>query len=126
MGRWGSLGIDLGGTKLLAVLFDERLRPIAQVLERTRPDLGVRRFSAMLSASVATLARRAKRDHRSLRAAGAGCAGFVDPARGVLVSCPNIPFIRDFPISKCLADAAGCPAVLGNDVQLGLYGEHAL
>jgi glucokinase len=126
MSRWGSLGIDLGGTKLLATLFDERLRPIEQVLERTRPELGVRRFAAMLSASVDKLARRAKRDRRKLRAAGAGCAGFVDPARGVLVSCPNIPFIRDVPISKRLADATGCPVVLGNDVQLGLYGEHAL
>lgn len=126
MERWGTLGIDLGGTKLLATLFDEKMRPVQQVLERTHPELGVRRFGAMLSASVDTLVKRAKRDKRPLRAAGAGCAGFVDPARGLLESCPNIPFIKDFPISRRLAEAAGCPVVLANDVQMGLYGEYAL
>ena len=126
MERWGSLGIDLGGTKLLSTLFDERMRPVEQHLERTRPELGLRRFTAHLVGHVEKLAKRAKREGLLLRAAGAGCAGFVDQKRGVLLSMPNIPFIRDFPLARRITAAAGCPAILANDVQMGLYGEHAL
>jgi glucokinase len=126
MERWGSLGIDLGGTKLLSTLFDERLRPVEQLLERTRPELGVRRFSALLVHHAERLARRAKREGLKLRAAGAGCAGFVDQKRGVLLSMPNIPFVADFPLARRISGAAGCPAIIANDVQMGLYGEHAL
>lgn len=126
MDRWGSVGIDLGGTKVLAVLFDHRFRPIEKILERSRPELGLRRFSAKLTEAAQRLARRARRERITIRAVGAGCAGFVDAKRGVLVSCPNIPFIESFPIAERLAHATGLPALIGNDVQLGLYGEHRL
>lgn len=126
MARWGSLGIDLGGTKLLSTLFDDRLRPVEQLLERTRPELGLRRFTALLTRQIERLARRARREGLRLRAAGAGCAGFVDQKSGVLLSSPNVPFIENFPLARRITSAAGCPALLANDVQMGLYGEHAL
>jgi len=126
MGRWASLGIDLGGTKVLAALFDERLRLIDSTLHRSDPDKGLRRFTLKLEESVSRLLGRARREGLEVRAVGAGCAGFVDPDSGVLSSCPNIPFIRDYPIARHLTRLARCPVLVGNDAQLGLYGEYKL
>jgi glucokinase len=125
MGRWGSLGIDLGGTKVLAVLFDEKFKVVAQELHRTQPDRGLTRFTRKLSASVSKLAREAKRRGIPIRAVGAGCAGFVDAESGLLTSSPNVPFIRDFPLCATLKRLTGIAPSIGNDVQLGLYGEQA-
>jgi glucokinase len=123
MERWGSVGVDLGGTKVLAVLFDERMRPIEQILERTRPEAGEARFSTMLAKAIGKLTAHARRQRRTLRAVGAGCAGFVDRRRGLLVDCPNIPFFDAYPLAAKLSALTGCPATLANDVQMGLYGE---
>lgn len=123
--RWGTIGIDLGGTKVLAALFDERFQPLEQVVHRSQPEKGLTRFTSRLKSSVVRLLRRARRESISLRAVGAGCAGFVDAPRGVLTSCPNIPFIDDYPIAAKLGQLTRLPVVVGNDVQLGLYGEHA-
>ena len=125
MTRFGSLGIDLGGTKLLAALFDDKMRLVHQILEPTRPEKGLRRFSSMLVGTVGKLARRARQSGLRLRAVGAGCAGFVDAKAGLLNSCPNIPFIKDYPLARRLEPVVHCPVEIGNDVQLGLYGEHA-
>lgn len=120
MDRWGSVGIDLGGTKLLAVLFDSSFKPVEQILHRTEPQKGLERFARRLVGAVAQLAKSARRRGLTLRAAGAGCAGFVDAEAGVLTSCPNIPFIRDFPISRQIAAVARCSVRAGNDVLLAL------
>ncbi len=120
------LGLDLGGSKVLAALFDEKLRPVESLLHRSEPDKGLRLFSARLDESVQRLAARARRERLEIQAVGAGCAGFIDAESGALASCPNIPFIRDFPIAARLRRATGCPVFVGNDAQMGLYGEFKL
>jgi glucokinase len=125
MGRWGSVGVDLGGTKVLAVLFDEEFKVVAQELHRTQPDRGLDRFTRRLSTSVAKLVRAARERRIQLRGVGAGCAGFVDAKSGLLTSSPNVPFIRDFPLSSTLKKLTGLSPAIGNDVQLGLFGEQA-
>lgn len=123
--RWGTIGIDLGGTKVLAALFDDKFRCVEHIVHRSQPEGGLSRFTGRLHGSVRRLLRRARRERIELRAVGAGCAGFVDAAKGVLTSCPNIPFIHDYPIAAKLSQVTKLAAHIGNDVQLGLYGEHA-
>ncbi len=122
--RWATIGVDLGGTKVLAALFDQRFKCIEHVVHRSQPEGGLAMFTNRLKSSVNRLIRRAHRDKLALRAVGAGCAGFVDAPNGVLTSCPNIPFIHDYPIAEKLRHFTRLPAVIGNDVQMGLYGEH--
>ena len=126
MERWATIGLDLGGTKVLAALFDDRFRPITTTLHQTKPEGGLKRFASKLDESVRSLSALARRRGLRLRAVGAGCAGFVDSATGVLMSCPNIPFIDHFPIAARVERLARAPCVVGNDAQLGLYGEMTL
>lgn len=121
-----SIGIDLGGSKVLLDLLDERYRVLESRYMETLPERGERYFSARLEGGLRALLRDGRRRGLEVRCVGVGCAGFADPAAGVLTSSPNIPFIRDFPLVRRLSRWTSAPVVIGNDVQMGLYGEYKL
>jgi glucokinase len=122
----GTIGIDIGGTKTLLALFDEKFAVIHEIKVSTHPEKGEKYFTEVLSESVEKVVEKAEKEKLILTGVGIGCAGSVDRARGVLRSSPNIPFLKDYPFGSRLTRLAGTNVVLGNDVQLGLYGEHQL
>ncbi len=120
------IGIDLGGSKVLFDLVDERFRVVHSELMQTLPEQGERRFTERFSCCLRQLLKAAGRRGLEVRGIGVGCAGIADTESGVLLSSPNIPFIRDYHLAEKISRLAGATAVIGNDVQLGLYGEHRL
>jgi glucokinase len=124
--RHACIGIDLGGSKVLFDLLDERFRVVQSELMETLPERGERRFTKRFAKCLRSLVKTAQRRGLTVRCVGVGCAGFADSDNGVLTSSPNIPFIRDYPLAAKVARWAGAPTVIGNDVQMGLFGEHAL
>ncbi len=124
MHELGLIGIDLGGTKTLLALFDEKLRLIEEIKFKTLPHKGEKRFTRELSAAAEALTQTAKKKSLSLVGVGIGCAGEVDGATGVLKDSPNIPFLKDYPFGARLKKLTGAKVVIGNDVHVGLYGEH--
>ena len=119
----GTLGIDVGGSKILFVLFDERFRAVAETKIKTP---GEADFTEALESGARALVRKAKKRGLRLMGVGVGCAGNVDRRRGELESCPNLPFLRGYPFEARLSRLAGANVLLGNDVHMGLYGEHRL
>jgi len=124
--RKATIGIDLGGTKILFVLFDDRFRVLAEIKLKTKPERGEERFRRVLGRSAKALMREAKKRGLKVVGLGAGCPGVVDEERGLLREAPNIPFVKDFPFRRVLQKAVGLKAVLENDVRAGLFGEHQL
>ncbi len=47
--------------------------------------------------------------------AGAGIAGLVDRSEGLLVSSPNLPGWKNYPLRAKLSDILNCPVVIDND-----------
>lgn len=122
----GIVGIDIGGTKTLLALFDEKFKVLSDVKIKTQADKGEERFTEKLLEAVESLMKAAKNEDLGLVGIGAGCAGLIDDEKGVIALSPNIPFLKDYPLSSRLAKATGLRAVLNNDVHSGLYGEHQL
>jgi len=119
-----SIGIDVGGTKILVGLLDGNFRLIAEIKNKTKPEKGERYFLKTLLDSVQQALRDGGVGRSEVLAAGVGCPGFIDPERGFIKASPNIPFLRSYPLAARLSSELGLPVVLGNDVQTGLYGEH--
>ncbi len=119
----GAIGIDIGGTKTLSALFDEKLRVVAEIKTRTNATKGEKAFTEILSANTRSLTARAKERNISIIAAGAGCAGNIDQELGVINGETGLPFLVNYPLRKFLSKISGVNAVLANDVQAGLYGE---
>lgn len=121
--RRGTLGIDVGGSKTLFALFNDGFRVIEEIKIATPGEKG---FTPVLSACVERLVRAARKNRIRLMGVGIGCAGKVDQRSGTLQYSPNLPFLKDYPFEARLSKLAGANVLLGNDVHMGLYGEHRL
>jgi len=122
-----TLGIDIGGTKSLYALFDERFEIVAQEKLRTHPDKGgVKAFTRGMRGAVEALLKAARKEGLRVRAVGVGCAGDIDMREGVVRSAPNVAFLKDYPFRARLEKLTGARVFVGNDVQAGLYGEFRL
>lgn len=122
----GSIGIDIGGTKTLYVLFDERFRIIAEECHQTYPDKGgLRAFNSNLDATIGKLMRKARGQRVEVAYVGAGCAGDIDRKQGVIRSSLNLKILQGYALRAKLEKLTGAKVYVANDVQAALYGEIA-
>lgn len=118
-----SIGIDIGGTKILAAVFDRKFKTLAEIKLKTRTDKGEEYFLDSVHEAVDVALKEAGVKVGRVVGAGVGCPGFIDEERGIVLASPNIPFLKSYALSKRLSKRIYAPVVLGNDVQTGLYGE---
>lgn len=114
------VGLDLGGTKIAAGVFDGK-RLLSKVVVPTPKEGGERVAEALAEA-----AERAERRRGSGEAIGLGTPGPLDFRRGVIRFAPNIPGVQDFPIRRILEEATGRPVFLENDANAAALAEHHL
>lgn len=118
-------GLDLGGTKLLALVVDPDAGGLAEPLAVTK----VPRPGADLVAGLAATARlvidRAETaaPGRRVTAVGIGMPGLVDRS-GVLRYGANLPGVVDLPVAERLASVLGLPVAVDNDATCAGWAEH--
>jgi glucokinase len=124
-GRY-ALGIDIGGTKIYAGVVDvESGKVLGTERQRTHPERGADFFTERLlkvaedAIAASSLPARAK-----LAGIGAGIAGQVDRAKGILIAGPNLGRgLDNLPVRDLLTKRFGVPVALGNDVEVATLGE---
>lgn len=107
-----TIGIDVGGTKLLAAAIDES----GAVVDRRRV-VTPREDGTALVDAIAGLVRELGPD----LPVGIGVAGIVDRA-GTVRYAPNLR-ISDLAMGRLLEEALGAPVIVRNDATVALYGE---
>lgn len=116
------LGIDLGGTKVMAGVLDSEGKIVSRARAKTRAWRG----DEAVFQTVAQTARRAIAsagiDSTAIAALGIGAPGPLDPDTGYIIESSNMKF-KNFPMGPRLSEEFGCPSVLDNDVNAGTYGE---
>ncbi|HHV62412.1 MAG TPA: ROK family protein [Firmicutes bacterium] len=138
------LGVDIGATKTLILAASESgdiLRGI-KILTREEPGDHVEALTTaveQLVTLVATVWKGTEVKGEAVKDAGAGganlnlrcikgigicCPGPVDPVRGIVVSPPNLPCWRDFPLVEILKDRYGCPVKMENDADAAGLAEY--
>jgi glucokinase len=111
------VGMDIGGTKMLAVVFDAKFKPVGRYRKKSKgnvpPEEHVNNIieGAMADAGI-----------KKVRGIGMGSPGPLDPETGVIIDTPNLGW-KDFPLKKNVEKHFGVPAVVDNDVNMGTYGE---
>lgn len=104
-----TVGVDVGGTKVMAGLVD----PSGAVHARARADTPHRSLEpAVVEDVVAGVVRRLA-DQAPVAGVGVGAAGFVDLAGNVLFS-PHLSW-RDEPLAEALRRRTGLPVAVDND-----------
>src|SRR5260221_1157491 len=111
-----TVGLDIGGTKVLGVLLDATGEVIAEQ-RRLSPHAGVDALVDTATAIVEVLAP-------DPTPVGVGAAGMVSHEGHVLYS-PNLPTVLDAPLREALQEATQHPIVVDNDANVAARGEIA-
>lgn len=119
------IGFDLGGSKMLAVAFDPAFRPIARKRKRTKGREGAGSGVQRMAKLIGSVAEEAGISTGQIGGIGIGCPGPLDLARGVVLEMPNLGW-KKLRLKDELEKAVGCPTVVMNDVDAGVYGEYRL
>lgn len=115
------VGFDLGGTKMMAVVFDEHYRILGKKRRKTRDKDGVRK--ERLADTIRMALQDANVDASAIQGIGCGCPGPLDLKKGVILEAPNLGW-KDVALRDYLSKEFSCPAEICNDVDAGVYGEY--
>ena len=98
-----NLCLDIGGTKVLGVVFNSKKEIVYRLKKKTKSG-----------------GDSSKSD---IHAIAAGAPGVINQETGVVLFSPNLPW-RNYNIRKPIEKEFGCPFYIGNDVNVGVLGEY--
>jgi len=108
-----TIGIDIGGTKMSAALFDGK-RVIADYKLAT-PKEDLNKFTVMLSALIEPLRDRAQKDKIKIKGIGIGIPGIVDVVEGKIIKCNNIPLLNGIKIINLIKEKIDSDSLIAID-----------
>jgi glucokinase len=111
-------GIDLGGTKIQAVVVDSSHRTLGASRGSTPREGGPDAVARALIGAIREAASAAGTTTAQLAGVGVGSPGSVDAAAGTVSQAGNLPgWSGSFALAARLRRSLGCPVRLGNDVR---------
>lgn len=116
------LGIDLGGTKMLAVVYGADGQVLGSAKRKTKAQLGQAAGLERLLKTAEEAVAAAGLAGDALRGVGIGCPGPLDLEAGVLLSAANLGWER-VDLRALLQEKFGVPVAVANDVDAGVFGE---
>jgi glucokinase len=120
-------GLDLGGTKVQAVVLGSGDDVIGSARHPTPTTGGPPDVAATLAQALREAAEQAGVETAALAGVGVGSPGAVDDAAGTVAQAGNLPDWTDaYPLRDVLAEQLGTGVRLGNDVQVATDAEMAL
>jgi predicted NBD/HSP70 family sugar kinase len=120
-------GIDLGGTKIQAVVTDDDNSVAGEARRSTPRKGGPPDVAAAIAEALEESAKAAGVEPGALTGIGVGSPGVVDEANGTVANARNLPnWIEPFPLAETLASRFGLPVRIGNDVGTAVEGEAVL
>ncbi len=117
------IGVDLGGTKILAGVFNAQLKCLGKVKMSTKPERGPDGVLERVARCVQEVVDECDLKFDSIKAVGIGAPGAVDPVEGRMLFAPNLKW-EDVPLKKTLEKLVGLPVFAENDCNacaLGVY-----
>jgi len=116
------VGFDLGGTKMLATVFDDKFKPLGRKRRKTRGAEGAAAGLERVTKTIDEALEEAKITPAQISGIGVGLPGPLDLDKGVIIESANLGW-KNIKLQALLTEKYKCPAVLANDVDAGTFGE---
>ncbi|MFO7680649.1 MAG: ROK family protein [Chloroflexota bacterium] len=114
------VGLDIGGTKIEALLVDQEMNVCAQARRPTdisHPD----NLAASAAAAIDEVLHQAGAERAQLGGIGIGIPGQVDPASGAVALAANLN-LKAYPLGTVMSSKMDAPTFVENDVRIAAMG----
>ncbi len=116
------LGVDLGGTKILAAVITKKGEVLARAKKKTKAQKPGEEILQRIAAVCRDAVEEVGMAFEQIDAIGIGSPGPLDPDQGIVLETPNLN-LTNAPICPYLNEQLGVPAFMDNDVNVGTFGE---
>ena len=118
-----SIGIDLGGTKVLIALVNKETGDVVNwVKKKTKKDKGPKNIIRTIIGGIEECLLESTVSIDEISSIGVGAAGQVDRKNGILIAAANLD-CYDLHIKDKIQEHYNLPVFLGNDVEIAAIGE---
>ncbi|MCX6010556.1 MAG: ROK family protein [Chloroflexi bacterium] len=118
-----TLGIDLGGSKILTAVVDSQGEMLSSDESITPATKGREAVIQSILDSSHRVLKQASVALSQICAIGVGAAGISNPEAGILFTSPNLPAVRDVPLRDIMQERLGKKTFLINDANAAALGE---
>ncbi|MGA2747472.1 MAG: ROK family protein [Verrucomicrobiota bacterium] len=115
------VGVDLGGTKILAGVFDDKLNCLGKTKMSTKSERGPEEVIERIARCARDAVDECDLDFKQVRAVGVGAPGAVDAETGRVIFAPNLQW-QDVALKKILEKQLGLPVSVENDCNSATLG----
>jgi glucokinase len=120
-------GIDLGGTKIEAIVADPDHKVVGQARHPTPTEGGPKAVAETMAKALKEAAEQGEVKSSDLLGVGVGSPGDVDENNGTVANARNLPdWLSAYPLADKLSKDLGTQVRLGNDVQVATQAEFDL
>lgn len=116
-----SIGVDLGGTKILTGVFTPGLECIGQMKISTKAERGADRVIERIARAIREVVDECDLELSHIRGIGIGAPGAVNAADGTVLFAPNLDW-KNVPLRKILEKQLDLPVFVENDCKLNALG----
>ena len=119
------IGVDFGGTKIYAGVFNARLELVGTTRISTKAERGPDSVIDRIARCVRDAADECDLSLKHVRGVGLGAPGAVDAASGRVIFAPNLGW-KDVPLQKELEKKLELPVFLDNDCAVSMTGVYEI
>ena len=124
MAKTYNICLDIGGTKVLGAIFNEKKEIIYRLKKKTKESGDdSENVEKVIISVVEEMIKESGIKKSQINAIAAGAPGVIDQAEGIVLFSPNLPW-RDYDIKTPIEKKFGVPFHIGNDVNVGVLGEY--
>lgn len=118
-----SIGIDLGGTKILIGLVEkESGKVVSHIKKKTKKEKGPENIVRKMIEGVEELLEESGESFTEISSIGIGSAGQIDRKNGIIIGAPNLD-CYNLNLKEILQNKFNIPVFVGNDVEVATIGE---
>ena len=116
--------LDVGGTKVLGAIFNEKDEIIYRLKKRSKSGgSGSADVEKVIISVVEEMIKESGIERKKLNAIASCAPGVIDQDKGIVLFTPNLPW-RNYDMAASMRKQFGVPFYVGNDVNLGVLGEY--
>lgn len=118
-----SIGIDLGGTKILIGLVEkESGKVVSHIKKKTKKEKGPENIVRKMVEGVEELLEESGKSFMEISSIGIGSAGQIDRKNGIIIGAPNLD-CYNLNLKEILQNKFNIPVFVANDVEVATIGE---